>query len=99
MFIGYGVYQSKGPSYAGLSDILSGVKGTADMNHVLSLLACTCATAAILGAGASIRLYTRAMTAIVFVTAAVVVPISARAAWNPNGKVTRYFLRQPDLSA
>lgn len=85
MYVGYGVFDHEGPAIAGFSNIMfSGFQDRSNLGYALSRLPVVCATTAIVGVGAA-GMRTRALCMLMFVVAAVGVPVAARAAWNPYG--------------
>ena len=85
MCIGYGIFGREGPIVAGLSDVVfSGFQHPSDVGHALTLLPAACSITIIVGGGAA-KIPTRALSVLLFVTAAIGAPVAARALWIPQG--------------
>jgi hypothetical protein len=99
MCIGSGVYQNTGPSVTGMEAVMfSTFRESSDLGSSMSQMAFVSTATAIVAAGASSGVRTRALAVVIFGTAAVGVPVSARAVWHSLGAATTQCMSASKIS-
>lgn len=85
LLLGCGLFRAKGNAAFGNSQVGFSAFERVGLDEVMFGAALTCIVTAAIGASVPYKVRTRAFLVLAFVTAAIGVPIAARAVWSPEG--------------